>query len=112
MMHEKDFKEGIDFLKKTSSKVGLYSNISNCRWIIPLSKILSEYEACKEFWVNTYLQNNIIRISKCVKISDIFHGYGVYLFEWERTPQGHLYWANIANIIFNMTKDKKLLIEL
>jgi hypothetical protein len=110
--NERDFKEGILFLKKEASKLGLYISISNCQWIVPLSRILSEGGNCKIFWVNTCAQGNIPRIPKCVLMNDIFYGDGKYLFNWVRTPQGHEYWCGVADEIISKTSNKRFLIDL
>ena len=110
--NERDFKEGILFLKKEASRLGLYFSISNCRWIVPLSRILSERNNCKRFWENTCAQGNIPRIPKCVLKNDIFYGDGKYLFEWVRTPQGHEYWCRVADEIISKTSNKRFLIDL
>jgi hypothetical protein len=95
-MHEKDFKDGVYYLKKLLCEQGLYNKTMNCKWIIPLSKLLSEYGVCKDFWYNTYLQGRLEKIRECETINDLFHYYKTYLFDWCSTEQGHSYWERIA----------------
>ena len=95
-MHEKDFKDGVYYLKKLLCEQGLYNKTMNCKWIIPLSKLLSEYGVCKDFWYNTYSQGRLKRIRGCETLNDLFHRYETYLFDWYSTEQGHSYWERIA----------------
>lgn len=95
-MHEKDFKDGVYYLKKLLCEQGLYYKTMNCRWIIPLSKLLSEYGACKNFWYNTYSQGRLNRIRDCKVLHDLFHTHETYLFDWRSTEQGHHWWERTA----------------
>ena len=101
MTSKEDLKEGLTILRKESFKRGLYFNLVGNKWIYPLSIILSRSNNCKRFWANVCRQNRIIRIFDCYYLRDIFHGIGIYLFEFALTEQGWPYWDSVCHSLFD-----------
>ena len=96
-----DFIKGINLLRSKASSIGIkqYFSISPCKWVIPLSMMLSEYDCCYKFWENVASQNRLLRIPCCITLGDIFFGSN-NLFGWRLTSQGYDYWFNICTILF------------
>ena len=108
--NENDFKDGIKFLKRVSSKCGLYSKLMMIKWIVPFSKVLASTGNCKRFWENTFYQNNLTNIPKCVYVDDVFYGHNSCLFLWCDTPEGHSYWESVCDLMIRM--ENKRLVDL
>ena len=97
----KDLVEGVNFLKKSASSLGLdgYFSIVLCKWIIPFSMYLSEYGSCHKFWENVVKQDRLEKIPYCVDFTDLFYGQN-NLFLWEKTEEGFNYWENIIHKMY------------
>ena len=99
---DEDFIKGMSLLRKNVSSLGLdaYFSLSTCKWIVPLSRILSNYRCCYLFWKNASEQNRLKSIKSCETIDDLFFSDN-YIFIWGGTCEGYIYWHNIFYELLN-----------
>lgn len=109
MQKNEDYKRGMKFLLEKSKESNI--NIRKLWWIPILSKHLSEYDMCYNFWFNTYAQDRIKRIPLASCPHDLFHTSGICLFNWSITEEGHDAWSELKTKLFPNKKIEHTLFE-
>jgi hypothetical protein len=94
-INRKDFKNAMNFLKDMAKDKNLYFEISNCRWIKPISLYLSTKNKCFNFWKYTCKEGDLGKICKCKTINDICYTPMSFLFTWYHTDEGDMFWRDL-----------------
>jgi len=106
--YNEDYIKGLNLFKSLCKEYKINFRDYGLSWILKFNFLLSEKDACYNFWYNVKEQRRFTNVLYCKNYNDILYTDNC-LFTWSETEQGHYYWESLLHRIWkkwtNTTED-------